>query len=84
MRAQVKGSSTACILKFLPETGELQCANLGDSGFLLVRGGSPAFQTAQQQHDFNFPFQLGSKALGAMTDAPEAAQVGAAPINPHC
>ena len=74
-RAQVRGSSTACIMKFLPDNDELHCANLGDSGFLVVRNGSAAFQTTQQQHDFNFPFQLGSKAMGAMTDGPEAAQV---------
>ena len=72
---QVKGSATACILRCLPDEGELHAANLGDSGFLLVRGGNPVFQTPQQQHHFNFPYQLGSKAQGAMNDGPESAQV---------
>ncbi len=74
---QVKGSATACILRCLPDEGELHAANLGDSGFLLVRGGNPVFQTPQQQHHFNFPYQLGSKAQGAMNDGPESAQVPA-------
>ena len=73
--SQVKGSATACILRCLPDEGELHAANLGDSGFLLVRGGNPVFQTPQQQHHFNFPYQLGSKAMGAMNDGPESAQV---------
>ena len=72
---QVKGSATACILRCLPDEGELHAANLGDSGFLVVRGGNPVFQTPQQQHHFNFPYQLGSKAMGAMNDGPESAQV---------
>ena len=71
----MKGSATACILRCLPDEGELHAANLGDSGFLLVRGGNPVFQTPQQQHHFNFPYQLGSRAMGAMNDGPESAQV---------
>ncbi len=74
----MKGSATACILRCLPDEGELHAANLGDSGFLVVRGGNPVFQTPQQQHHFNFPYQLGSKAMGAMNDGPESAQVHSA------
>lgn len=49
----------------------LLASNLGDSGFFVLRGSTVVFQAPQQQHDFNFPFQLGSE--DAMSDAPSAA-----------
>ena len=52
--------------------GRLHASNLGDSGFMVVRGGEVAFMSPQQQHDFNFPYQLGSP--DAMGDAPAKAQ----------
>ena len=52
----IRGGSTACILLLVGE--ELRCANLGDSGFLVVRKGAVAFQSPPLQHSFNFPYQL--------------------------
>jgi hypothetical protein len=52
----------------------LSASNLGDSGFVLVRDGVATFQCPQQQHNFNFPFQLGS--ADSMSDQPQAAMVG--------
>jgi protein phosphatase PTC7 len=66
------GSSTACVLVVKGAT--LHASNVGDSGFLVVRAGKVAFQCPQQQHRFNFPYQLGS--LGSMSDKPEQAMVG--------
>ncbi len=51
----------------------LYASNLGDSGFLVVRSGKLLFQCPQQQHRFNFPYQLGS--LGSMSDKPQQAMV---------
>jgi hypothetical protein len=51
----------------------LSASNLGDSGFVLVRDGVAIFQCPQQQHNFNFPFQLGS--ADSMSDQPQAAMV---------
>lgn len=58
----VAGSST-CIIAML-QGRELLTANLGDSGFLLLRGGGGGVEplviaaSTAQQHGFNFPFQL--------------------------
>ncbi|GBF91655.1 hypothetical protein Rsub_03959 [Raphidocelis subcapitata] len=69
-RTNVQGSSTVCILAL---NGSTLCAsNVGDSGFVLVRDGAPAFQSPQQQHNFNFPYQLGS-ADGGASDHPQSA-----------
>ena len=36
----------------------LHSANLGDSGFLVIRRGSVVHQSSEQQHYFNTPYQL--------------------------
>lgn len=51
--AQVRGPTTAKAI------GVLRSANLGDSGFMLYRHGALVYRSKEQQHDFNFPFQLG-------------------------
>eukprot|EP00831_Metopus_contortus_P045428 TRINITY_DN36405_c0_g1_i1.p1 TRINITY_DN36405_c0_g1~~TRINITY_DN36405_c0_g1_i1.p1 ORF type:complete len:255 (-),score=50.32 TRINITY_DN36405_c0_g1_i1:55-819(-) len=60
-QVQEMGSATAvlCLLK----DSELVCANLGDSGYRLIRFdhmGVPFIvsKSEEQQHDFNTPFQL--------------------------
>lgn len=52
-----QGSSTACVVVFEKDT--LHAANLGDSGFVVVRDEDVAFKSPAQQHGFNFPYQLG-------------------------
>ncbi|KAH8945718.1 hypothetical protein BDL97_12G054800 [Sphagnum fallax] len=68
-KTKCPGSSTACILA-LSDNG-LEAANLGDSGFLLMRDGSTIFKSPVQQHQFNIPFQLESGG----SDPPSAAEV---------
>ena len=53
---KVLGSSTATIL--LLKDGHLHTANLGDSGFLIIRNRHIIFKSLPQQHSFNFPYQL--------------------------
>jgi len=69
--AQTYGASTACVLVLDRDVEEDQVscgvANLGDSGFMVLRkslseGGLPVMQevlrSSEQQHSFNFPYQL--------------------------
>jgi len=74
-RTSAQGSSTALILAFsqgFDATWKVKAANLGDSGFVHVRGGELLFQSAPQQHHYNFPFQLG--VPGGPEDSPTDAQ----------
>ncbi|KAJ1975722.1 hypothetical protein H4R35_003019 [Dimargaris xerosporica] len=65
----IRGSSTACLA--ILRDDELRVANLGDCGLLVIRQGAVAFRTEEQQHSFNFPFQIGT----GCADRPEDAQV---------
>lgn len=56
----VIGSTTACIIKL--EGDNLRAANLGDSGFLVVRDHQVVYRTKEQQFSFNFPFQIGTNS----------------------
>ena len=68
----VQGSSTACVLALEGDT--LHAANLGDSGFMVVRRNKVHYKSRSQQHQFNFPYQLGRG--GRMPfDSPSMAEV---------
>ncbi|PWN52935.1 protein serine/threonine phosphatase 2C, partial [Violaceomyces palustris] len=56
-REGILGSSTALIA--LLRGDELRIANLGDCVLLIIRAGELLFRSAEQQHSFNFPVQLG-------------------------
>ncbi|KAG2437570.1 hypothetical protein HYH02_011212 [Chlamydomonas schloesseri] len=66
----VRGSSTACVAVLNGDN--LVVSNLGDSGLLILRAGKVTFHTPQQQHGFNFPYQIGS--ADSMSDSPSSAQ----------
>ncbi|MFT7796816.1 protein phosphatase PTC7 homolog [Arapaima gigas] len=72
------GDSTACIVVLDRQQHRLHTANLGDSGFLVVRGGEVVHRSDEQQHYFNTPFQLSIVPPGAegavLSDSPEAAE----------
>lgn len=57
-KTQAKGSATICLVTL--QGSRLRAANIGDSGFLVVRDRKVAFKSTQQQHSFNFPFQVSS------------------------
>ena len=67
-----QGSSTACILALEGDT--LHAANLGDSGFMVVRKSKVLYKSRSQQHQFNYPFQLGRGGRFPF-DSPAAAEV---------
>ncbi|KAH0830559.1 phosphatase 2C-like domain-containing protein [Lanmaoa asiatica] len=52
------GSSTACLLTLNSSSGVLRSANLGDSGFLIIRSSSVIYREPVQTHYFNCPLQL--------------------------
>lgn len=63
------GSCTCCLLTLDDKDALLHACNLGDSGYMILRGVeaqenkmdlSIFFQTQEQQHAFNFPFQVGT------------------------
>jgi len=67
--AEVTGSSTCCICVL--DGHVLRSANLGDSGFMVIRGLDIIYRSKEQQHAFNSPYQLGTGS----TDRPEHATV---------
>jgi len=57
-KSDLVGSSTACIVMLDRNRQTLHTANLGDSGFMIVRGSRVVHRSTEQQHFFNTPFQL--------------------------
>ena len=47
----------------------MKIANVGDSRLLLIRNGVCIYKTLEQQHSFNFPFQLGTGSEDSPADA---------------
>ncbi|XP_074642148.1 protein phosphatase PTC7 homolog isoform X1 [Tubulanus polymorphus] len=78
------GSCTACLVSLHKEDQILYTANLGDSGFLVVRNGKVVHRSEEQQHYFNTPFQLSiTPPLGVqmmISDSPESADSTAFPV----
>eukprot|EP01087_Luapelamoeba_hula_P006713 TRINITY_DN1679_c4_g1_i1.p1 TRINITY_DN1679_c4_g1~~TRINITY_DN1679_c4_g1_i1.p1 ORF type:complete len:372 (-),score=98.60 TRINITY_DN1679_c4_g1_i1:66-1181(-) len=67
----LKGSSTALVLVL--EGDQLRSANLGDSGFMVIRQGEILFRSKEQTHAFNTPYQIGHETSGG--DRPTAADL---------
>ncbi|XP_059638619.1 probable protein phosphatase 2C 55 [Cornus florida] len=68
------GSSSRRFALDIPDCSRFQnlhAANIGDSGFLLLRGGEVIYQSQVQQHRFNCPYQ---PQLGKNNDSPVSAQ----------
>jgi len=63
-RAISAGGSTATVAALEPD-GTMKVANLGDSGFVVLRPGRVASKSEPQTHAFNTPYQL-SKLTRAM------------------
>ncbi|KAG1662444.1 hypothetical protein FOA52_004025 [Chlamydomonas sp. UWO 241] len=59
MRTQVAGSSTCCIMQLDQSNRTLVAANLGDSGFIVLRRGVIIARSRPLQHYFDCPLQLG-------------------------
>ena len=70
------GSATLCFGK-MTDDGIFRVANMGDSGFLVIRDGEILIESVEQQHEFNYPYQLGIGKDGQPhgKDRPEDAEV---------
>ncbi|XP_022814113.1 protein phosphatase PTC7 homolog [Spodoptera litura] len=54
----ILGSSTACVMILDRSESVMRAANIGDSGYMVVRGGRVVHRSHEQQHYFNTPYQL--------------------------
>jgi len=63
------GSSTCLIITLDKQTGMMHTANLGDSGFRIIRKSSIFYRCKCGQHYFNCPYQLGSHSSDLPTDS---------------
>ena len=52
------GSCTACVLALNHDERRVYTANLGDSGYMVIRRGEVIERSEEQQHYFNSPYQL--------------------------
>ncbi|KXS15311.1 protein serine/threonine phosphatase 2C [Gonapodya prolifera JEL478] len=66
-KENILGSTTALIA--LLRTDRLRIANLGDCGLIVLRDQDIYFRTEEQQHSFNFPYQLGTGSRDVPDDA---------------
>lgn len=59
------------------ETSSIYTANIGDSGFMVVRGGHVVHRSEEQQHYFNTPYQLSvpppAHSGQVLSDSPDSA-----------
>lgn len=62
------GSSTASVVSLQRRSGLLDTANLGDSGFLVVRENRVVLRSTPQQHRFNAPYQATLTPKGDIID----------------
>ncbi|ENN77819.1 hypothetical protein D910_12399 [Dendroctonus ponderosae] len=80
----ILGSSTACVVFLNRENSTLYTANIGDSGFMVVRRGRVVRRSEEQQHYFNTPFQLSLPPPGyradVLSDRPESASSDNFPV----
>ncbi|GLC40993.1 hypothetical protein PLESTB_000954400 [Pleodorina starrii] len=60
MHTKVPGSATACVMQLDQAAGVLAAANLGDSGFVVIRDGKELVRSKPLQHYFDCPLQFGA------------------------
>ncbi|KAJ8700161.1 Protein phosphatase 2C 7, variant 3 [Pleurotus ostreatus] len=77
----ITGSSTACLVTLNASSGLLRSANLGDSGFSIIRSSNVIYKQPVQTHFFNCPKQLTKMPSGsrkrftrACVDSPREAE----------
>ena len=75
-KQQIVGSSTACLMMLCHSDLKLYTANIGDSGFLVVRCGEVVHRSQEQQHYFNTPFQLSLPPTELQSEVTEHNELG--------
>lgn len=83
-KKSILGSSTACVVVLNRDDCTLYTANIGDSGYMVVRRGEVVRRSAEQQHYFNTPFQLSLPPPGhqqdVLSDQPDSAMRDSFPV----
>ena len=70
---KLPGAATMCVVTL--DGASLKAANVGDSGFRVVRGGSVCYASTPSQHYFNCPYQLAYEELAKDCDSANDADV---------
>lgn len=80
----VFGGSTACVAHIDTTAGQLNLANLGDSGWRVIRDGKVLFSSEDQRHTVFTPYQLSIAPEGhnSILDLPESADVHQIDVEP--
>lgn len=82
-RTKVAGSATACVMQLDQNKKTLVAANLGDSGFLVVRQGRVFARSKPLQHYFDCPLQFGAfPEFVEATDTADMADLYRVPLHP--
>lgn len=76
------GSSTVCVVALDKASGVMDAANLGDSGYIVVRGDEIVLRSKAQQHRFNAPYQLTLSPEGTVSDCSAMAASHSLPLRP--
>lgn len=79
-QTKLPGAATLCVVEI--DGTKLRAANVGDSGFRVIRDGKIIFASPQQQHFFNCPLQLAYPPLFEDTDTGNDADVFNFPVEP--
>lgn len=80
---KVPGSATACVMQLDQENGTLEAANLGDSGFVVIRNGKVVARSKPLQHYFDCPLQFGAfPEFVEATDTADMADIYSIPLAP--
>lgn len=77
---KLPGASTMVVIEC--DGTKIKAANLGDSGFRVVRDGKVIFASPAQEHYFNCPYQLGFAPLSEDTDTANDAEVFDVAVQP--
>jgi protein phosphatase PTC7 len=72
-KTTLPGAATMCVVAL--DGKKLTCANVGDSGFRVVRRGGVTYGSTAGQHYFNCPYQLAYEALAKDCDSARDADV---------
>lgn len=80
---RLAGSATACVVQLDPYSESLVGANVGDSGFMIVRDGEKLAQSRPLEHFFDCPLQLGAfPEFVQATDSADDADLYDIPVKP--
>jgi len=80
---KVPGSATACVMQLDQERQTLEAANLGDSGFVVIRSGKMVAKSKPLQHYFDCPLQFGAfPEFVEATDTADMADTYSIPLAP--